>query len=168
MTDPSWIAKARGYVGVREIPGSKHHPAIVSWWSKIGAPFRDDETSWCAGFTGGVLEEVDIRSSRSAAARSYLKWGVKLAAPAVGAVVVFWRGSVNGWSGHVGFVVGKDQAGNLMVLGGNQGDMVSIKPFARTGPNARVLGYRWPVGEPLPRLELPIIGSDGRLSQNEA
>lgn len=164
MTDPVWVAKAFGYVGIREIPGSKHNPTIVGWWSKIVAPFRDDETSWCAGFTGGVLEEVGIKSSRSAAARSYLKWGVKLSAPAVGAVVVFWRGSVNGWSGHVGFVVGKDQAGNLMVLGGNQGDMVSIKPFGRD----RILGYRWPAGLPLPALILPVVRSDGRLSQNEA
>jgi uncharacterized protein (TIGR02594 family) len=116
MTDPSWIAKARGYVGVREVPGSKHNPTIVSLWSKIGGPFRDEETNWCAGFPSDVFEEVGIRSSRSAAARSYLKWGVKLATPAVGAVVVSWRGSKDGWSGHVGFVVGKGSAGILMVL----------------------------------------------------
>src|SRR5689334_8732913 len=119
MTDPAWIAKALCYVGVREIPGPRHNPTIVSWWSRIGAFFRDDETPWCAAFVGGVLEEVGITSSRSAAARSYLQWGVKLPAPAMGAIVVFWRGSANGWSGHVGFVVGKDQHGNLMVLGGN-------------------------------------------------
>ena len=50
-----------------------------------------------------------------------------------------------------------------MVLGCNQGDMVSIKPFARD----RVLGYRWPLDIPLPHLELPAV-RDGRLSQNEA
>ena len=164
MSEPAWLARARTYVGVREVPGSKHNPTILSWWSKIGASFRDDETSWCAGFVGGVLEESGITSSRSAAARSYLTWGQRLAAPAVGAVVVFWRGAPSGWSGHVGFVVGKDQRGNLMVIGGNQGDMVSIKPFGRD----RVLGYRWPLGVQLPKLELPLLSSDGRLSMNEA
>lgn len=166
MTEPAWLARARTYVGVREVPGSKHNPTILSWWSKIGAPFRDDETSWCAGFVGGVLEESGIRSSRSAAARSYLKWGATLPAPVVGCIVVFWRGSPSGWSGHVGFVVGKDQRGNLMVLGGNQGDMVSIKPFGRD----RVLGYRWPSPGPNPGPvgTLPLVTSDGRVSTNEA
>lgn len=51
-----------------------------------------------------------------------------------------------------------------MVLGGNQGDVVSIKPFGRD----RILGYRWPAGVPLPVLILPVVRSDGRLSQNEA
>jgi hypothetical protein len=68
-------------------------------------------------------------------------------------------------NGHVGFVAGQDRAGNLMVLGGNQGDAVSIKPFAR----GRVLGFRWPADEPLPEAAaLPVLTSSGALSRNEA
>ncbi|MFG1246811.1 NlpC/P60 family protein [Xanthobacter flavus] len=162
--DTPWIAHARTFLGLREVPGARHNATILGWWQKIFADFRDDETPWCAAFVGGVLEEVGIKSTRSAAARSYLKWGQPLNRPVPGCVVVFWRGSPSGWSGHVGFVVGKDADGNLMVLGGNQGDAVNIKPFGRD----RVLGYRWPDDLPLPGGDLPLLRSDGRLSTNEA
>jgi uncharacterized protein (TIGR02594 family) len=92
-----------------------------------------------------------------------------LSKPAYGCVVVFWRGTKTGTAGHVGFVVGRDKFGNLMVLGGNQSDAVNIKPFAMSGPNDRVLGYRWPGVYPYPeRFNLPLLGSDGKLSTDEA
>ncbi len=161
--EPFWLAEARKHVGLREIAGRKHNPVIIRWWTLISAPFRDDETPWCAGFVGGVLEHVKIKSSRSAAARSYLNWGQKLDRAVVGCIVVFSRPG-SAWSGHVGFVVGVDTAGNLLVLGGNQGNMVSIKPFSRN----RVLGYRWPTGIAVPDGKLPVLRSDGKLSVNEA
>ncbi len=43
-------------------------------------------------------------------------------------------------------------SGNLLVLGGNQGDEVNIREF----PLTRVTGYRWPLNEPMPAGELPI------------
>lgn len=162
MTDPIWLSHARGYVGLSEIPGPKHNPIILRFWKLIRAPFKDDETPWCAGFVGGVLEEQGFKSTRSAAARSYLKWGVPLEAPAVGCIVVFSRGHRQG---HVGFVVGKDQRGNLMVLGGNQADAVNVKPFSK----ARVLDFRWPAGEDMPEsYVLPVVNSNGTLSRREA
>lgn len=171
MIGPIWIDRARAYIGTQEIHGPHHSARVVGWWEKIGAPFRDDETSWCGAFVGGVLVESGLPIVKGgAAARAWMKLKQELNRPAVGAVVVFWRGSKSGWSGHVGFVVGKDKIGNLMVLGGNQDDMVSIKPFAMTGPNARILGFYWP-GEGTPdasRFVLPVLNSDGRLSTNEA
>ena len=169
MNIPFWLTKALRYRGTREIPGRAHNPLILNWWKKIKqGGIKDDETAWCAAFVGGVLEECNIHSSRSAGARSYLNWGTTLALPAVGAVVTFWRGSPDSWKGHVGFLVGKDQIGNLMILGGNQGDSVSIKPFAKQ----RVLAYSWPESVDLPPEmgidKLPIVCSDGRISTNEA
>jgi uncharacterized protein (TIGR02594 family) len=166
IDDPIWLAKAREYIGTREIPGPKSNSTILRWWRAIRSAISSDAEPWCAGFVGGVLEEVGIKSTRAANARSYLKHGRELDGPAVGAVVVFWRGKPDGWSGHVGFVVGRDERGNLMVLGGNQGDAVNIKPFGR----GRVLGYRWPTGgyPRKDRYHLPILASDGELSENEA
>lgn len=94
-------------------------------------------------------------------ALDWLNWGQELARPSVGCVVVFERTG----GGHVGFVVGKDAAGNLMVLGGNQGDAVKISPF----DPVRVLGYRWPsqCAKPVD-YHLPTIASNGQLSKNEA
>jgi uncharacterized protein (TIGR02594 family) len=133
-------------------------------FERIKWPIRDDETAWCAAFVGSNLELEDIQSSRSPAARSYERWGQKLYKPAVGAIVVFWRGSPNGWSGHVGFITGIDKVGNLLVLGGNQGDQVSIKAFTRD----RVLSYRWPAGEPLPGQITKRETTTGKVSTNEA
>ena len=62
-------------------------------------------------------------------------------------------------------MVGRDKAGNLMVLGGNQGDAVSIRPFALS----RVAGYRWPSSYPSAgRFNLPVLDSDGKVSEDEA
>lgn len=165
MAGPIWYEKAKKNLGVREIVGPKHNSLILRWWDSIKATFKDDETPWCAGFVGAMLEESGIKSTRSAMARSYQRWGVSLKEPAVGAIVVFWRGSPKSGSGHVGFIAGRDQAGNLMVLGGNQGNAVTVKPFEKD----RLVGYRWPSGVPLPKSgRLPIVKSDGKLSQNEA
>lgn len=178
MSDPIWLATARRYLGVAEIKGPQHNPRIIELLDRAdgkddGKPLQgiaDDEVPWCASFVSGVLEEAGVASARSAWARSYVTWGQSLGGPAVGAIVVFERGPS---SGHVGFVAGRDSKGNLMVLGGNQGDMVKLSPFAPSPPPAgRVLGYRWPTAHPLPGKiglpGLPLIGSDGKLSSNEA
>jgi uncharacterized protein (TIGR02594 family) len=166
LADPAWITTAKQYLNQAEIKGPHHNPHVVKWWKKIGAPFKDDETPWCGAFVGGVLAETGIPPvAGGASARAWNKLGKKLDKPAVGCVVVFWRGSPSAATGHVGFVVGKDQHGNLMVLGGNQGDKVSIKPFSRD----RVVGYRWPGIAPYDeRYDLPIVNSDGKVSQDEA
>lgn len=164
VDEPPWLTVARAYSGVMEIRGPQHNSLVVRMWELIKAPFRDDETPWCAAYVGAVLEECGFESTRSAAARSYLRWGVALDAPVPGCVVVFSRPG-NAWSGHVGFVTGRDEQGRLMVLGGNQGDAVSELPFDRT----RVLGYRWPAGEPLPDWQpLPVYARAGAASRDEA
>ncbi len=161
LNEPIWLHEARKHLGQKELKGAQHNPLILRWWTAIRAPFTDDETPWCAAFVGGVLESVGIKSTRSAMARSYLKWGFPIASPELGCVVVFERGPT---FGHVGFVMGRDLRGNLMVLGGNQGDAVTIAAF---NP-ARVIGYRWPVAVPLIVATLPRFADGGALSQNEA
>lgn len=162
MTDPVWLAEARKHIGTKEIKGAKHEPKILQWWKAIKrGGIKTDEVPWCAAFVGGCLEAVGMVSSQFESAKSYMQWGKPLLNPVLGCIVVLEREG----GGHVGFVVGRDKAGNLMVLGGNQGDAVNIRAFAVT----RVSGYRWPTqiassdGKPL-----PLLASDGRLSVNEA
>ena len=166
MKDPKWLAIARKYVGVREIPGKRHAKAILTWWLAVANWIKDDETPWCGAFVAGVLKEAGYPVQKGgASARKWLKFGKVLNEPCVGCIVIFWRGKRLGWSGHVGFVVGKDRFGNLMVLGGNQNDQVCIRPFSTN----RVLGYRWPSIWPFKeRFSLPIIDSNGKVSTNEA
>ncbi|QTL95534.1 TIGR02594 family protein [Aeromonas jandaei] len=155
-----WIIEAHKFLGLKEIKGAKHAQEILDMWKAIKrGGIKDDETPWCAAFLGACLERVGIQSTRFESAKSYLDWGTKLNAPVQGCVVVFTRTG----GGHVGFVVGKSPTGNLLVLGGNQSDEVNIREF----PLARVTGYRWPLGEPMPTGELP-VGTSAGLSVGEA
>lgn len=174
----SWVKIARSYIGQKEIKGANHNPTILALWQEAfknkGLPtpavFKNDETAWCGGFVGGVLAKSGLGQhipNGFAMARSWLNVGTKLNNPAYGCVVIFWRGNRTGSSGHVGFVVGRDKRGNLMVLGGNQADTVNIMPFDK----GRVLGYRWCGTQALPnvsRFALPVLNSDGKVSTNEA
>jgi len=161
MMKPAWIRKAETYIDQKEIKGVKHNPLIVSMWKWIKrGGIKNDEVPWCAAFVGACLEQVGIVSSRFESAKSYLNWGYELASPQYGCVVVFGRDG----GGHVGFVVGQDKKGRLMVLGGNQGDKVSIAPFDKS----RVLGYRWANLIPQSNIPLPIIDTNEKSSSNEA
>ncbi|MGS3144141.1 TIGR02594 family protein [Aeromonas sanarellii] len=155
-----WLDEARKHLGLKEMKGPKHAQAILDMWKAIKrGGIKDDETPWCAAFVGACLERVGILSTRFESAKSYLSWGEKLDRPVLGCVVVFTRDG----GGHVGFVVGKSTSGNLLVLGGNQGDEVNIREF----PLTRVTGYRWPLNEPMPVGDLP-VGTPAQLSQGEA
>jgi uncharacterized protein (TIGR02594 family) len=162
MSDLPWVAEAEKYIGVAEIKGDETQPLILKWWKAIRlGGVRDDETPWCAAFVGGCLEAVDIRSTSSGLAKSYLKWGVEIVNPIRGCIVVFSR---DGGGGHIGIVMGQDAKGRLMVLGGNQGNKVSIAPFDRS----RVLGFRWPASVAAPIDTLPELLSVEASSSKEA
>lgn len=144
-----WLEIAKKHLGQKEYPGKPTNPLIAKWWGLIRSAITDDSSPWCAAFLGGVLEECGILSTRSARARSYEKWGRPLGAPVEGAIAVFWRGSPESKTGHVGFVVGQDKE-NLQILGGNQGDAVNIRSF----PKSRLVALRWPKGYIVPKADL--------------
>lgn len=131
-----WYEIAKKELGVSEKAGSAHNPRIVEYHSYTTLKATDDETPWCSSFVTWCLEKSGIKSTKSAWARSYLDWGTKIDVPYEGCVVIFSR---NKTSGHVGFFV-KEDSKNIFVLGGNQGDEVSIKPYSKKD----FLGYRTP------------------------
>lgn len=142
--DPSWLTRAWREVGVKEIKGGKSNPRILQYRSatKLRPWVGDDGqgSAWCADFVGWCLEEEGVRSTRSAAAASYRTYG-KETYPCAGCIVVFDKTHVDAaGTGHVGFLVGIE-GGELLVLGGNQGNEVCVR---RYGPE-RVVAYRWPV-----------------------
>lgn len=157
MSKAPWFDIAQKYIGLKENKGSKHAPLIVQMWARIKlAGIKDDETPWCAAFVGSCLEEAGIKSTRSAAALSYEKYGTGLNYPVVGAIAYKKRYNSAGKTigGHVFFVAGQDAQGRIMGLGGNQSDQVCIAPFNKSV----ILGYRWPNGYPIPaRVTLPLV-----------
>lgn len=129
--------RAFAELNVAEIsPG--HNPRILEYHSVTSLKAQDDETPWCASFVSWVLEREGIRSTKSARARSYTEWGKAIAKPEKGCIVVFSRGS-NPTFGHVAFYSYESDT-HVWVLGGNQGNRVSIAPY----PKSRVLSYRIP------------------------
>lgn len=142
MKPANWVAIARTFIGLREIKGPKHSPAIQKWLARLNAWWRDDETPWCGTFCAEVMSQAGIEPPKAwYRALAWADWGSALHRPLYGCIVVFSRAG----GGHVGIVVGQDAVGNLQVLGGNQGDAVSIATFKRD----RVVAYRWPTGAPL-------------------
>ncbi len=140
--EPIWMLAARREIGVKERPGHQDHPRVVEYLqhTRIIPALQHDETPWCSAYVCFVMEKSDIASTRSAAARSWLKWGEELTTPVPGCIAVLTREGHPG-SGHVGFYVGRREDGKILLLGGNQNNQVCVRPYAAD----RVISYRWPI-----------------------
>lgn len=139
--DPPWLRIARFELGTAEVDGPKSNARIDRYHSATRQSRAvDDSVPWCSSFACWCMEQVGIASTRSKSARSWLEWGQPLTEPQLGCVVVLWRRSKDSVNGHVGFFLGKDENGRVLLLGGNQGNRVSIRPYI----TSRVLSYRWP------------------------
>lgn len=164
MSGPAWLNIAGHYLGVAETPGKETTPVIARWLINLGAWWSSDDADapWCGVFCAEVMRESNIALPKAwYRAKAWLAWGVPLDEPVVGCVVVFERAG----GGHVGFVVGKDARGYLLVLGGNQGNRVSIAAF----DPIRVAGFRWPPLVPAPNSSTPMRVADlvAPISHNE-
>lgn len=136
-----WFELAKTEIGVREAPGPANDARVLAYYADAGHPdIRSESVSWCAAYTCAMLERSGHASPKNLAARSFLQWGKPLDHPEVGAVAVLTRGDPKSWTGHVGFVWAWDET-RVWLLGGNQGDAVSVAAF----PLSAVLGYRVPV-----------------------
>ena len=164
MTEPRWMTYARTLVGVREIKGPRHSATIMGWLKalaagrKLGSTITSDEVAWCGTFCAHVFDHAGVPLPKiPERAKSWAGWGRQLLGARAGCVLVFGRQG----GGHVGLYVGEDDGDPTAapgsarrqpafhVLGGNQGDAVSIVRIAkdRLVPG----GMRWPAApEPLP------------------
>lgn len=141
-----WMAHAINELGVSEISGPKNNPRIVEYHKTAVGEKWADEVPWCSSFVNWVMVMAGYEPTRSALARSWLKWhgGVKLDGFAYGCIVVLSRGT-NPAQGHVGF--GIREAGTyVLLLGGNQQNRVTEDTYSKS----RVLAYVWPKNAPLP------------------
>jgi hypothetical protein len=102
---PKIIKEAVALFGTREIVGLKHNQTILAWADAIGIGqlVNDDEQAWCGLFCGYVATRAQK-----------------------GDILIFKRDG----GGHVGLYVGED-AQYYYVLGGNQGNEVSITKIAK-------------------------------------
>ena len=130
---------ALGQFGIREITGQKDNPEVLKYFNDLGydGTALKDETAWCAAYLNWVLLKAGVEGSGKLNARSLLTVGTATTTPVKGDVVVLWRISPEDWRGHTGFFI-RETKNYVYLLGGNQGNRVSIKAF----PKSRVLEYR--------------------------
>ncbi len=165
---PLWLIEGLKWLNTQEASGSSDNPQILDWARQEGGAianvYRNDSIPWCSLYANMVLTKVGLQGTETLWALDWDNWGIELPGTAVGAFAPMKRDG----GGHIAIVVGRDQHGNLMCLGGNQSDCVNIRPF----PAGRPLSFRWPKESPPPARigfeRLPLVRSDGELSRNEA
>jgi uncharacterized protein (TIGR02594 family) len=164
---PLTIQVGLSLLGVQEVVGKGSNRTIIGWRDELnqaGVPivgYGDDDIPWCGLFTAIVCHRSGKTVVRNPLwARNWTKFGVKVPAAGLGDVLVFARGS----GGHVGFYVAED-ATAYHVLGGNQGNKVSIARIAKD----RCIGVRRPFYRLAPDSVKPwLVKAGGSLSTNEA
>ena len=166
MSDtPLWHGVAKAQIGVKELPGPKSNPTILTWAGKVGRKlgiaYTDDAVPWCGLFVaycmtaaGQTPPDISVR------AKAWATWGLPVE-PTLGAVLVFERPG----GGHVGFYAGETAAA-YRVLGGNQGDAVNYAWIAKH----RCIAVRWPPKASLPPKTIRVVGfpDPKNISVNEA
>jgi uncharacterized protein (TIGR02594 family) len=148
---------AESQIGVAEVPGNQANPKILGYIATFpglagieadGQPGltmeRTDETAWCACFTNWVLIRAGQRRGPSARAADWQGYG-QACGPIEGALAVIRNpkpSSTTASGFHVAFLRRQTSTG-VLLLGGNQGNMVKDEEFTRArGWN--LLATRWP------------------------
>lgn len=138
---------AQRFIGLKEAAGASSNAHVLAMLRLDAKWVQDDSVPWCSAFVNYVAWILRLPRSKSLAARSWLLvgQGVDHRDAKVGCdVVVLKRGTtefgpeVTNAPGHVGFFAGWDGDSDVLVLGGNQSDSVSVENF----PKSRILGIR--------------------------
>lgn len=140
--EPLWYQIAMKELGQEEVPGHLNNPRVLEYHQETKLKATEDSVPWCSSFVCWCLHQAGYESTRNAWARSYQSFGESLLFPKVGAIMLFKRGAN---AGHVGFlhseVEGSMKQKMYKIIGGNQGNRVSIAPF----PKSDLITMRWPV-----------------------
>lgn len=134
---PIGIALAELEAGVAEVPGPGNNPRILLYHSSTTLHATQDSVAWCSSFVNYCVTQAGMHGTNNAGARSWHDsgWGIDVTnTPQKGDIAVFSRtgGGAPAGSGHVGFWLDAD-AGMIRLLGGNQGDRVSIATYPENG-----------------------------------
>jgi uncharacterized protein (TIGR02594 family) len=109
---------------------------ITALWDEIGydgARFAD-QTAWCSVFVGAILKRSGNKYIQSASSQAYASYGEEVALTDLqqGDIVVFYRKGTSSGLGHVGFATGEQTATTIEILGGNQGNTLSVRNFLKS------------------------------------
>jgi len=160
-----WFKEAQRLLGTKEKPGVGSNPTILDWATDIDVMYKSDDIPWCGLFVGhciGSTLDAEPLPSGLLSARAWSRFGIPTS-PTSGAVMVFWRNSLQSGLGHVGFYAGEDKSA-YRILGGNQSDEVSLAWVSKD----RFVGARWPATVPPTLPETFMASRTDAMSWNEA
>ena len=134
---------ATSELGVHETPGPASTARIIEYDKHTTLKATLDEIAWCSSFANFVADTAGFPGAHSAAAKSWLDYGVHLEVPIVGCFVIMDRhDSSNPNAAHITICDNADISnGTIACIGGNQSDSVKVSRF----PIKKVLGYRSPI-----------------------
>jgi uncharacterized protein (TIGR02594 family) len=162
---PKMLVEALRLHGTRETAGPGNTPEIMAWAHEMGGDlarvFTADAIPWCGLFMAIVAKRAGKPGcAQPLWARAWASWGQASPRASLGDVLVFVRRG----GGHVGLYVGDDGT-HYHVLGGNQGNAVSIIRIAK----ARCIAVRRFYRIAPPANVRPIrLAASGPVSTNEA
>lgn len=167
---PRTIIEGLNLHGVKETPGNANTPEIMRWLRDLDEGgvtikgYSADSIAWC-GLYAAIVCYRRMRSGPEVVqnplwARNWANYGTAAESPMLGDVLVFSRGS----GGHVGFYIAEDKS-CYHVLGGNQGDAVSIVRIQKS----RLLAARRPPYAVVPdSVKAYQVEATGKVSTNES
>ena len=160
-----WYKEAQRLIGTREKPGAGSNALILDWATDINVMYKSDDIPWCGLLVGHCIGSTLDREplpSGLLTARNWSRFGIPTL-PTLGAVMVFWRKTLQSGLGHVGFYAGEDKDA-YRILGGNQSDSVSLAWISKD----RFLGARWPATVRPPVPQTTKAGRTDTMSWDEA
>lgn len=127
---PRLLVQAIKHIGVKEVEGKQHNPIIMNWARELclDKVYNSDEIPWCGLYIAYICKMAGLDVvSKPLWALSWSTWGNEAKEPMLGDILTFKRDG----GGHVGIYVGEDKT-HYHVLGGNQGNSVSVSRIAKT------------------------------------
>lgn len=155
-----WIKEGKKVLGLHEV----YDKTKLQAWLKSDGHALGDPTKfpWCGDYV-----ETCIRNSlpnepfeglvgqNPYFAKNWAQFGIAID-PTLYCILVFTRDG----GGHVGFCMGEDLVGqNYFVLGGNQGNKVSVVPVSKKN----CIASRWPKTYPTSKINLPRYENIGKV-----
>lgn len=159
-TGPRMLVEAVALYGTKEREGDDNNPVIMDWAREINAHgYNADSVPWCGLFVAVCAKRAGKKIPENPLwARNWCGWGDP-SEKELGAVMVFSRGS----GGHVALYVGEDSE-CYHVIGGNQGDSVSITRIRKD----RLIGCRSMYKTKPANVRKIYLDGSGKVSKNEA
>jgi len=159
-----WVRELAAVLGWHE---TRDHARLAAWLRSDGKTLGDPaQLPWCGDAMDTALARALPGEARPGDLGKNPYWALnwlwlgREVRPCYGAIAAFKRPS----GGHVGVLIGQTKT-QYQVLGGNQGDSVSIVLIAKD----RCRGVRWPTSYANPNIPLPQVQAAGvPVSVNEA